>query len=289
MASSVHELNALQSQLMAWRHEGLTIGFVPTMGGLHDGHCSLMRQATRRCDRLVVSIFVNPTQFAEGEDLEAYPRDAERDLALATSAGADLVWFPKLEDIYPKGWCSTLVPGGVGLGLETDHRPHFFTGVATVVARLFALVRPQLAVFGEKDYQQLLVVRQVNEDLCFGVEVLAGKLVRDHDGLALSSRNVYLSADARIDAQAVPRALAGVCAAYAQGERSVSQLEAAGVNELRATGLEMEYCRIVSAEDLSAPPERVSEQGDRWRLVIAARCHGIRLIDNCALDGPPWR
>jgi pantoate--beta-alanine ligase len=289
MALSVHELTALQSQLMAWRQEGLTIGFVPTMGGLHDGHCSLMRQATQRCDRLVVSIFVNPAQFAEGEDLESYPRDAESDLALATSAGADLVWFPKLKDIYPDGWCSTIVPSGVGLELETDHRPHFFTGVATVVARLFALIRPQIAVFGEKDYQQLLVVRQLNKDLCFGVEVLAGRLVRDRDGLALSSRNVYLSPEARADGQAVPRALAAVCAAYAQGERSVAPLEAAGVAELRAIGLEVEYCRIVSAHDLSAPPDSLSGDADDWRLVTAARCHGIRLIDNCALDDPPWR
>ena len=150
------DYEALQSQLNAWRAQGLSIGFVPTMGGLHDGHCSLMRQATTRCDRLLVSIFVNPSQFAVGEDLEAYPRDAESDTKKALDAGADLVWFGQASDIYPEGWCSTLVPSGVGLGLETDHRPHFFTGVATVVARLFSLVRPQIAVFGEKDYQQLL-------------------------------------------------------------------------------------------------------------------------------------
>ena len=289
MALSAVELVELEQQLNDWRSQGLSIGFVPTMGGLHEGHCSLMRQAKRLCDRLVVSIFVNPTQFTPSEDLDQYPRDAEGDFNRAQAAGADLVWLAQHGDIYPPNWLTTIVPQGVGLGLETDHRPHFFTGVATVVARLLSLVRPQIAVFGEKDYQQLLVVRQLNEDLRLGVDIVAGSLIRDDDGLALSSRNVYLDAEAREQARCVPRALQAMCDGYAQGERHASVLEALGAAVLTRAGLTIDYCRIVTSTNLRAPLESLDDSGPTWRALIAARCQGIRLIDNCALDDPPWR
>jgi pantoate--beta-alanine ligase len=288
MALSVVELNELHEQLDTWRKQGLSIGFVPTMGGLHEGHCSLMRQAKTLCDRLVVSIYVNPTQFAPHEDLNEYPRDAQGDQK-SQAAGADLVWLAQHRDIYPPNWSTTIVPQGARLGLETDHRPHFFTGVATVVARLFSLIRPDVAVFGEKDYQQLLVVRQLNDDLRLGVEIVGGRLVRDEDGLALSSRNVYLEPAARAQARVVPKALQVMCKAYANGERDASALAAHGEALLTQEGLIIDYCRIVSSADLKAPTQVLDDSPQSWRALIAARCHGIRLLDNCALDDPPWR
>ncbi len=289
MALSVVELDELHQQLDLWREQGLSIGFVPTMGGLHEGHCSLMRQAQSLCDRLVVSIFVNPTQFAPHEDLEDYPRDAQGDHNKSEAAGADLVWLAQHQDIYPPNWSTTIVPQGVGLGLETDHRPHFFTGVATVVARLLTLVRPDVAVFGEKDYQQLLVVRQLNDDLRLGAKIVGGRLIRDGDGLALSSRNVYLGPEAREQARTVPKALQLMCEAYASGERDPSTLNALGEVTLSDQGLSIDYCRIVSSTNLEAPMDLLDDSPQSWRALIAARCHGIRLLDNCALDDPPWR
>jgi len=289
MALSVVDLDELEKRLNAWRDQGLSIGFVPTMGGLHEGHCSLMRQAKGLCDRLVVSIFVNPIQFAPHEDLKKYPRDAQGDHDKSVAAGADLVWLAQHHDIYPPNWSTTIVPQGVGLGLETDHRPHFFTGVATVVARLLSLIRPQVAIFGKKDYQQLLVVRQLNDDLCLGVEIVGGPLIRDRDGLALSSRNVYLNSAAREQALTVPKALQLICQAYADGERNASALAAHGESLLTQEELIIDYCRIVSSTDLKAPTQLLDDSPQSWRALIAARCHGIRLLDNCALDDPPWR
>ena len=289
MALSVVELNELHEQLDMWRSQGLSVGFVPTMGGLHDGHCSLMRQAKTLCDRLVVSVFVNPTQFAPHEDLNEYPRDERGDHDKSAAAGADLVWLAKPHDIYPPNWSTTIVPQGAGLGLETENRHHIFTGVATVVARLFSLIRPDVAVFGEKDYQQLLVVRQLNDDLRLGVEIVGGRLVRDDDGLALSSRNVYLEPAARAQARVVPKALQVMCKAYANGERDASALAAHGEALLTQEGLIIDYSRIVSSANLKAPTELLDDSPQSWRALIAARCHGIRLLDNCALDDPPWR
>ena len=288
MASSVSDLEAMQTELALWRVDGLRIGFVPTMGGLHEGHCSLMRQAKQNCDRLIVSVFLNPTQFAEGEDLDTYPSDHEDDFAKAAAAGADLVWFSHRETIYPPQWATTIVPSGAGLGLETDHRPHFFTGVATVVARLFALVRPDLAVFGEKDYQQLLVVRRLNEDLQFGVDLLAGPLVRDEDGLALSSPNSYLESESRKAALAVPRSLQVACEAFAEGERNPDLLRAKGRAILADAGLEIDYFEMASGEDLRLAQTPLDPEQTNWRFLVAARCGGVRLIDNCAADDPPW-
>ncbi len=288
MACLVSDLADMQAELERWRRDQLRIGFVPTMGGLHAGHCALMRQAKANCDRLIVSVFVNPTQFAAGEDLEAYPRNTEDDFAQASAAGADLVWFCAKEAIYPPTWTTTIVPGGVGLGLETDHRPHFFTGVATVVARLFALVQPDLAIFGEKDYQQLLVVQHLNEDLQFGVDIRAGRLVRDHDGLALSSRNTYLKDEARRAALAVPSSLQAACEAYGRGERDPEQLRATGRAVLAKAGLSIDYFEVTSSHDLQPARGDLDQTSDAWRFLVAARCNGVRLIDNCAPDDPPW-
>ena len=288
MACLVSDLADMQAELERWRNDQRRIGFVPTMGGLHAGHCALMRQAKANCDRLIVSVFVNPAQFAAGEDLEAYPRDVDQDFAKASEAGADVVWFCSKDAIYPATWTTTIVPGGVGLGLETDHRPHFFTGVATVVARLFALVRPDLAVFGEKDYQQLLVVRHLNDDLQFGVDIRAGRLVRDSDGLALSSRNAYLKDEARRAALAVPRSLQVACDAYAAGERDADQLRAKGRAVLADAGLAVDYFEVTSSHDLCRASGALDKPSDAWRFLVAARSNGVRLIDNCAPDDPPW-
>jgi pantoate--beta-alanine ligase len=287
MASSVYELETLLDRRASWSHRGLTVGLVPTMGALHAGHLSLIGKAKAVADRVVVSIYVNPKQFAPGEDQESYPRDAENDCAQALAAGADLVWLCPPDSIYPKDWATSLVPSGVGLGLESNHRPHFFTGVATVVARLFALLKPQFAVFGEKDFQQLKVVEQLNRDLCFGVTIIAAPLVRGADCLALSSRNRNLSSEQHEQALAVPRSLQAVCSAYAEGERSTQVLCQLGRSVLTDSGLAIDYFELVKSSDLQPAPRELSGDDTDLRLMVAALCGTVRLIDNCALDTPP--
>jgi pantoate--beta-alanine ligase len=287
MASSVYELETLLEQRASWRQQGLSVGLVPTMGALHAGHLSLIGRAKAAADRVIVSIYVNPKQFAPGEDLASYPRDPEDDCSQALAAGADLVWFCEAESIYPSGWATSLVPSGPGLGLETDHRPHFFTGVATVVARLFALLRPEFAVFGEKDFQQLKVVEQLNRDLCFAVTIIAAPLVRDPDGLALSSRNRNLLSEQREAALAVPRSLQAACSAFAAGEVSTQALCKLARSLLIDAGLAVDYFDVVRSSDLQPAPHILGEDGAGLRLMVAAHCGAVRLIDNCALDTPP--
>jgi len=179
------------------REEKKRIGFVPTMGYLHDGHISLVRKAKELCDSVVVSIFVNPTQFGPGEDYERYPRDEERDRALLDAAGVDFFFIPEVSEMYPSGYQTFVEVAEVSKGLCGDFRPGHFRGVATVVAKLFNIVKPHVAVFGEKDYQQLLVIKRMVEDLDFDIEIIPGTLVREEDGMAMSSRNAYLSAPER--------------------------------------------------------------------------------------------
>jgi pantoate--beta-alanine ligase len=209
----VRSVAELRAAVRDWKRQGLTVGLVPTMGALHDGHLALVREAVQRADRVVVSNFVNPTQFAPTEDLARYPRQQAEDARLLSGVGCPLMFAPAPEDIYPEGFATSIAVTGPAMGLEGDFRPQMFGGVALVVTKLFNQVQPDLAVFGEKDYQQLLVVRRMARDLALPVRIVAGALVRDEDGVALSSRNKFLSADERRRAQSLHRALFAMRAA----------------------------------------------------------------------------
>lgn len=249
------------------------ITFVPTMGALHDGHASLVRLATQGTGPVVVSDFVNPTQFGPGEDFEAYPRDLDADAAIAEAAGADVLWAPSVEEIYPHGFATTVDPGPLASELCGASRPGHFVGVATVVTRLFGLMQPVRAIFGRKDYQQLVLLQRVTRDLALGIDVVGAPTIREHDGLAMSSRNRYLSPEERALAAAVPQALRSVAAAYADGERVPDVLL-----DVPLGALELEYL-AVRASDLSPyDPQRPAV------VLIAGRIGNTRLIDNLELD-----
>ena len=242
------------------------------MGGLHSGHTSLLDIARKECDRLVVSVFVNPLQFGEGEDLAVYPRDPEGDAEKCRAHGVDLYFAP--EDFYPEDFSTRIVPSGVSEGLCGKSRPGHFEGVATVVARLFGLVQPHVAVFGQKDYQQLLVIRRMVRDLALPVEVLGAPLVREADGLAMSSRNVRLSDDDRRRALSLSAALEAMARS---GERDVQSLLALGQSVLDVDRLD--YLEVVDARDL-VPLEFIDRPA---RILVAAWIASVRLIDNWAL------
>ena len=276
----------LRSALAEARREGQTIGLVPTMGYLHEGHLSLIRAAQAECDLVVMSLFVNPTQFGAGEDLDRYPRDEERDLRLAGEAGADLVFAPAVEEVYPNGLdrFATYVEVTGPLTDVLDGDPgrrgsEHFRGVTTVVAKLFNLVGPAVAYFGQKDAQQAVVIRRMVRDLDFPVRIEVLPTVRELDGLAMSSRNAYLSPEDRERATALRRALAAAERGARQGGLGVG-LEAAR-RELAAAGVEPEYLEARDAETLE-PVERI---GDRPVLVaVAARVGAARLIDNVLIQ-----
>ncbi|MBB6097030.1 pantoate--beta-alanine ligase [Deinobacterium chartae] len=259
------------------------VGLVPTMGYLHDGHASLIRRARAENDLVVVSVFVNPMQFGPSEDLARYPRDLERDTRIAEAAGAEVLFVPDATEMYPAGFASRLEVAGPALPLEGARRPGHFAGVATVVAKLFHLVRPNRAYFGEKDWQQLQVVRRLVEDLNFDLEVVGCPTQREASGLALSSRNTYLTEEQRQEASVLYRSLRAAQAAYRSGERQPQAIVAAGKALLAAAPLELEYLQLVGPdlEDL----EQTGELGDprQARLLLAARMFGVRLIDNAPL------
>lgn len=260
------------------------VGFVPTMGYLHDGHAALVRRARAECDVVVASIFVNPLQFGAGEDFATYPRDLDRDLAILAADGTDLVFVPEANEFYPEGAASAVVVGGVAQPLEGAFRPGHFRGVATVVAMLFNAVLPNVAYFGEKDWQQLQVVRRMVRDLHIPVEIVPVRTVREPDGLAMSSRNVRLSADDRARALCVPRAIGAACNLYLTGERSPAKLEAAMRDVLAAEPAAVpDYAVVVDGESLQ-PVETV---GDSARVLVAVRLGGVRLIDNAAITSAP--
>lgn len=263
------------------RSEGARVGFVPTMGYLHEGHLSLVRIAAEAADRVVMSIFVNPLQFGPGEDLDRYPRDLERDLELARAAGTDLVFAPEASEIYPRGepWVS-VVPDRGADRLCGATRPGHFRGVLTVVAKLFGIVRPDLAVFGQKDYQQLTLVRAMTRELEMGIEILAGPIVREADGLALSSRNVYLSPEERERALSLSRGLAACQDLFAAGERDAGALRARLLGA-GSGGVEVEYAEVIDPDSLE--PVARAEPGSV--CAIAARVGRTRLIDNLVLEG----
>ena len=258
------------------------IALVPTMGALHEGHLSLIRRARELGATVVVSIFVNPTQFGPGEDLAAYPRDEARDASLASGAGADLVFAPSADEVYPPGFDARVEVGGVSAELEGDpaHRgPEHFRGVATVVAKLFNMVGPDVALFGQKDAQQAVVIRKLVRDLDFPVRIEVVPTVRDPDGLALSSRNRYLSASERDRALSLSRALRAAEALVEDGELGADRVLAAARAELEVAGIVPEYLELRSAADLS-PAERL---GGETLLCVAARVGAARLIDNVVL------
>jgi len=281
--AAVRILPELRATVAAWRREGLRVGLVPTMGALHDGHLALMRHALARADRVVASVFVNPTQFGPGEDLDRYPRDEPGDLARLAEVGVQLAWLPPVEAMYPPGDRTRVTVEGLGDGLEAVARPHFFRGVATVVAKLLNQVQPDLAVFGEKDYQQLLVVRRLARDLAIPAEILAHPTVREPDGLAMSSRNRSLTPAERAVAPALHRVLAEAAQTLADGRLAAEAL-ATGTCRLLAAGFaRVDYLELRDAEDL-APLDRVA--GRPARLLAAAPLSGTRLIDNVPVRHP---
>ncbi|ODU20618.1 MAG: pantoate--beta-alanine ligase [Sphingomonas sp. SCN 67-18] len=273
---TVRQLKALRKAVAAFRRDGGTVALVPTMGALHAGHMALVAEARRRADHVVASIFVNPRQFGPNEDLDAYPRRAAKDAAMLADAGCALLWLPDVETMYPDGFATNISVSGVSDGLDGAARPGHFDGVATVVAKLFNQLGPDIALFGEKDFQQLAVIRRMVRDLNFGIEIVGVATQRDEDGLALSSRNAYLDAEQRAAARALPRALGEAAAAIGQGEdtaaaiaRAVAMLEKAGFGPV-------DYVALCDAETLRpvAAPDRPA------RLLAAARIGGTRLIDN---------
>lgn len=265
------------------RSGGRRLGFVPTLGFLHEGHLSLVDRARERCDRVAISIFVNPTQFAPDEDYEAYPRDLERDLSLAGDRGVDIVFAPDREEMYPEPPQAWVVPGSLGDRLDGASRPEHFRGVLTVVAKLFNIVGPDVAVFGRKDFQQSVLVRRMTRDLNMPVEIELAPIVREEDGLAVSSRNQYLDDEERRRARAVPESLREVREAYRQGERSPSALARHGRRVLAEAGAEVDYVEVVTPDTLETSPEPAPPESV---CAVAARIGGTRLIDNARLAGP---
>ena len=279
---TVRTVADLRRLLAPERRAGHRIGLVPTMGYYHEGHLSLMRRARAENDVVVVSLFVNPAQFGPSEDFEAYPRDEERDKRLAEAEGVDVLFAPPVEEVYPKGFATTVAVGELTDMLEGDRAqrgPEHFEGVTTVVTKLFNMVAPDVAYFGQKDGQQALVIRKLVRDLDIPVRIEVCPTVRDPDGLALSSRNAYLSPEERERALALSRALRAAEAAVASGTRDAAAVVAAAREELDREGLEPDYLQLRSATDLS-PVERVNGS---TLLAVAARIGRARLIDNAIL------
>lgn len=273
----------LRAELLGPRRAGRRIGLVPTMGAFHDGHLSLMRRARRDCDVVVVSLFVNPAQFNDQADLDAYPRDHERDAALAAEIGVDYLFAPAADEVYPPGFATTVSVRGVTETLEGAHRGRaHFDGVTTVVSKLFNMISPDVAYFGQKDAQQAIVIRRLVRDLDMPVAIEVCPTVREADGLALSSRNVHLSPAERDRAAALHRALSAAQDAVSAGERDPDAAREAALAELARAGIEPDYFELVSADTL-APLCRIG--GDAL-AVLAARVGDTRLIDNQLIHGP---
>lgn len=276
----VRTVPSLRRALELYRKPRERIALVPTMGALHCGHMALVREARRRARRVVVSIFVNPTQFAPHEDFASYPRSLATDVKVLREANVDLVWAPSVETMYPVGFATRLAPEGAAkVGLEDRFRPHFFGGVATVVAKLFTQVTPDFALFGQKDYQQLRVITQMAKDLDLPPKVIGIPTVREPDGLALSSRNVYLSAGERAVAPMLYRVLKDCAARIKSGEK-IEQVLSVGRIEIDLAGFALDYFEARHA--LTLAPIASPKEGP-VRLLVAARLGKTRLIDNIAV------
>jgi pantoate--beta-alanine ligase len=271
---------ALRRALDGFRAKKATIALVPTMGALHDGHMSLVRLAKRRARRVVVSIFVNPAQFAPSEDFGSYPRTWKSDIGKLKNEAVDLVWHPDVKTMYPDGFATRVVTEGpAAAGLEDRFRPHFFGGVATVVGKLFTQCRPDFAIFGEKDFQQLRVVTRMATDLDLGVKVIGSKTVRERDGLAMSSRNVYLTDEQRRAAPILFRAMKESARRLRAGDE-VNAAMAGGAEMIAAAGFTVDYFEVRNAETL-APVQSVKDGA--LRILVAAKIGTTRLIDNVAV------
>lgn len=276
----VRKLDTLRDALNGLRAQSCKIGLVPTMGALHAGHLRLVEQAKSQCDAVVVSIFVNPIQFGAGEDLDAYPRQEAADVALLEAAGTALLWAPSVDQIYPDGYATNVTVSGISGGLCGAARPGHFDGVATVVAKLFNQVRPDTAFFGEKDYQQLAVIRRMARDLDFDHEIAGVATVRDADGLALSSRNAYLTAEQRQDAAALPAIMQAAAKAILAGGKLADILEESKQQLLASGFRKIDYFELRNADTLAI----VDNLDLPARLLAAAHIGSTRLIDNIAVN-----
>ena len=270
----------LQAEIAAARAEGSLVGFVPTMGALHDGHISLVKKAGEKTGFVVASIFVNPAQFAPGEDLDRYPRNEEGDVAQLSEAGCSLVYCPSVEEMYPEGSVTNVRVEEMSDLLDGIYRPHFFYGVTTVVARLFIHVKPDVAVFGEKDYQQLQIIKRMVHDLGFGIEIIGGKTWRDADGLAQSSRNAYLSEEERQRANAIHASLHRAACRLRIGVPIEEAMKEARGAILAAGFSKLDYVSAVDPTTLQDLPDGPLAEGQACRLLAAAWMGSTRLIDN---------
>ncbi|HEX8419298.1 MAG TPA: pantoate--beta-alanine ligase [Sphingomonas sp.] len=273
------DLDRLRQAVTAWRSAGQAVALVPTMGALHAGHIALIEAAKRPGTRVVASIFVNPKQFGPAEDLGRYPRREASDARMLNAAGCDLLWAPSVETMYPTGFATNIAVAGVSDGFDGAARPGHFDGVATVVTKLFNQVRPDLAYFGEKDFQQLAVIRRLVADLDMPIEIVGVPTQRDDDGLALSSRNIYLDDEQRARAVALPRALGIAARSIGRGDDAAAALAEARAT-LIAAGFEIDYVALADAETLAADPAPDRPR----RLLAAARMGTTRLIDNVPIE-----
>ena len=275
----VHSIADLRARVDAWRKGGVRVGLVPTMGALHEGHLSLVRETQSRADKVVASIFVNPAQFAPHEDFDRYPRTLESDAAKLAGVRLDLIFAPSVAEMYPAGFATKVEVGGPSAGLETDFRPHFFGGVATVVTKLLTAALPDGAIFGEKDYQQLMVIRRLTTDLSLPVEIVGAPIIREADGLAMSSRNAYLKPDERKVAGRLNVVLKDAIARLKHGD-PVDEVEAFGKSDLLEAGFNsVDYVAVRDAATL----ERIARVDRPARILAAAKIGGTRLIDNMAV------
>ena len=282
MIETITDLDALRERVRGWKRDGLRVAFVPTMGNLHDGHFSLIGRAREHADRVVASVFVNPTQFGPNEDFARYPRTPDADRKGLADAGCDALFMPAVDEMYPGGTGETVrvvVPALRDI-LEGAIRPGHFDGVATIVAKLFNLVQPDVAIFGRKDYQQLLVIRRMTRDLAYPIEIVDAPTMREANGLAMSSRNQYLDAVQRETAAAIHRTLQRMRDAVLAGDEKLTSIEEMAASELVAAGFKPDYAVIRRAEDLAEPAA-----GETAPLIalIAARAGATRLIDNLLL------
>ena len=280
MLTVLRSVSALRDQVKAWRAAGQRITLVPTMGALHEGHLTLVKRGRDKADRVIASIFVNPTQFGPNEDFAAYPRQEEQDSAKLESAGADAVFLPPVEEIYPPGFATTVSVAGITDVMDGVFRPGHFAGVATVVSKLLIQAAPDVALFGEKDYQQLQVIRRMARDLDLPVEIVGVPTVREADGLAMSSRNAYLSSEERAAAPVLHRTLQEILTRLRQGAEAAPLLRA-GIEQILAAGFKsVDYLELRAADGLAAM-DRLDRPA---RLLVAARLGKARLIDNIAGD-----
>jgi pantoate--beta-alanine ligase len=275
----LRDIAALRSQIAAWRTNGLRVGFVPTMGALHDGHLSLVRMGKTQCDKVIASIFVNPKQFSPTEDFSRYPRDEDGDAAKLASAGCDALFLPDVAEMYPPGFSTQVIVSGVSMPLEGEMRPHFFGGVATVVSKLLIQANADAAFFGEKDYQQLLVIKRLARDLNIATEIIGGETVREADGLAMSSRNAYLSADERATAAKLNMIMRDAIAKLRAGA-NIADVEGKAFAAIGQAGFScVDYASVRDAETL----QPVSDLQKPARIFVAAWLGKTRLIDNMAI------